>query len=272
MKITEYPQITTLESTNVMLADGPNGTRKIAGSDLPFAVMGLAGIPAHRTLFRGKNLGTELTQIQKSNIQNGTFTDLWLGDYWVIGSVNWRIADFNYWYGRGDTAFTSNHLIIVPDTNLTTAKMNDTSDTTGGYVGSQMYTTNLTSVKTTVNNAFGDAVLTHREYLISTVTSGYPSAGAYADSTVELMNEPMVFGSYIYTPANTGSTDVKRYTISNAQLALFQMAPTYIVTSGGYWLRDVVSTGHFARVDGYGGATSSGAANQFGVRPVFAIG
>ena len=85
------------------------------------------------------------------------------------------------------------------------------------------------------------------------------------------MNEPMVFGSYIYTPGNTGSTDVKRYTSSNTQLALFAVCPEFI-RAGGYWLRDVVSASHFARVDSYGGATSTGAANSYPIRPAFAIG
>lgn len=272
MKISEYPSSTSIASTDVVLIDGSEGTRKIAGSDLAFSLFDLCGPEVHRMIFRGKNLGTSFTSTQKTNVQNGTFKDLWLGDYWVINGVNWRIVDFDYWYKKGNPAFSSHHLVIMPDSGIGSAKMNDTSITTGGYVGSLMYTTNINTAKTAVTAAFNTAVLTHKEYLINTVTTGYPSAGSYVDSTVDLPNEPMIFGSYIYTPANTGTTDVKRYTISNTQLALFNFCPSFIPSGNGYWLRDVASSTHFARVDSYGGATSTGAANAYDIRPVFAIG
>ena len=162
--------------------------------------------------------------------------------------------------------------MIVPDTGLLNAKMNDTSTTTGGYTGCTGRTTALATAKVTVQNVFGDALLTHREFLTTTISSGYPSAGAWTNSDIELMNELMVFGSHIYAPGNTGATDVKRYTVSTTQLALFRAAPSFIISDQGMWLRDVVSATHFARVDSYGGATSTGAANEYPIRPVWAIG
>lgn len=277
MKITEYTSTKTIGATDVMLTDGTNGTRIIAGADLPYALMDLCGPQMHRMTYRGKNLGTTLTSEQKSAIQAGTFDDLWLGDYWTIGGVNWRIMDFDYWYNIGDTAFTSHHAVIMPDTSLYNAKMNESSITTGGYTGSQMYTTNLANAKETINTAFGSNVLAHREYLINEVTSGYPSAGAWTDSTVELPNEPMVYGSYIYTPAGDGAVIPKRYTSSQKQLALFMVAPQFINTTAsgtrvGYWLRDVVSASRFARVTDYGPVTETASSLEYGVRPVFAIG
>lgn len=277
MKITEYTSTTKIGATDVLLTDGTNGTRIISGANLPYAIMDLCGPQMHRMTFRGKSLGATLTSEQKTAIKAGTFDDLWLGDYWTINSVNWRIVDFDYWYNVGDTAFTSHHAVIMPDTSLYTAKMNDTSITTGGYTGSQMYTTNLTSAKEMINTAFGSNVLTHREYLINEVTSGYPSAGAWTNSTVELPNEPMIYGSYIYTPAGNGTIVVKRYTNSQKQLALFMIAPQFInmTTAGtrvGYWLRDVVSASRFARVTDYGPVAETASSLEYGVRPVFAIG
>lgn len=277
MKITEYPQITSLADDNVFVVDGPEGTKHIKVEDVPFALMDVANVVMHRQIFRGKNLGTSVTTEQKTAIQNGTFTDLWLGDYWVINGVNWRIADFDYWYYTGDTSFTNHHLVIIPDTSLYSAKMNDTSTTSGGYTGSAMYTTNLTNAKSTINSAFGDAVLNHRDYLINAVTSGYPSAGAWTNSTVELPNEMMIFGAMIYTPAGNGTTVVKRYTTARTQLALFNVAPQFIhtTTTGqriSYWLRDVVSDSRFVRVAEYGSSTETAASLEYGVRPVFPIG
>ena len=99
---------------------------------------GLVSAMQHRNVFRGKNLGTSVTAAQKAAIQNGTFDDLFIGDYWVINGVNWTIADMDYWYNCGDTAFTRHHLVIIPGGQLYSAKMNDTNTTEGGYFGSKM--------------------------------------------------------------------------------------------------------------------------------------
>lgn len=272
MKISEYSAATEITADQVLIIDGTSGTKKMGVADAVLSALHLSSVYNHRTVYRGKNLGSSFTTEQKAAVQNGTFKDLWIGDYWVINGVNWRIVDIDYWYNVGNPAFTDHHLVIMPDTALASGKMNDTSITTGGYTGSLMYTEGLDTAKSAINTAFGDAVKTHKEYLINTVASGYPSAGAWLDSTVELPNEPMIYGAYIYTPANNGSTDVKRYTNSNTQLAAFKLNPGLRLGGTGFWLRDIASSTHFARVDAYGGATSTGAANAYGVRPVFAIG
>lgn len=273
VNLSELDQINTLSSSDKILIGTSNGNKAIGANDSLFAILD-AFIPVEqrRVTFRGKNLGTVLTAEQKTNIQNGTFKGLFLGDYWVIGGRNWRIVDFNYWYNCGDTAFTNNHLVIMPDTTLYTAQMNATNITTGGYVGSEMYTANLENAKTIVNAAFGSAVLTHREYLTNAVTSGYPSAGAWFDSDVELPNEIMMYGSLVFTPAGDGTIVVNRYTISKTQLALFSVVPKFVNIRTSYWLRDVVSASYFALVTYYGYTYYNYASYSFGVRPVFAIG
>jgi len=276
MKIIDYEKVQTLVSNNIFLLDGDNGTETILASDALFAMLdAFVPVENRRMIFRGKNLGTSLTAGQKTEIQNGTFKDLFLGDYWVIGGVTWRIVDIDYWYNCGDTAFTNHHLVIMPDVALYNAQMNATNVTTGGYVGSLMYTTNLETAKTTIDAAFGSAnILSHRELLVNAVTDGYPSAGAWFDSDVELPNEIMMYGSYIHTPSGNGTIIPYIYTINKQQLALFQVCPRFIVNrSYNQWLRDVVSAAHFACVDDYGRATyASYAAGSNGVRPVFPVG
>lgn len=98
-----------------------------------------APVELRRVIFRGKNLGTALTAVQKAAIKDGSFKGMFLGDYWSIGGRIWRIVDMDYWYNCGDTAFTSHHLVIMPDEALYNAQMNTTNITTGGYVGSEMY-------------------------------------------------------------------------------------------------------------------------------------
>lgn len=278
MKIMEYNEATSLTQDNVFLIDGNNGTKKINASTAIFGALGLASPHNRRLIFRGASLGTSVTQAQRVAINSGTFDNLWLGDYWTIGGRNWRIVDFDYWYAMGDTEFVRHHLVIMPDTTLANAAMNSTASTEGGYTGSDMYATNMESSKSIIEGAFGDMVLSHREYLINTVTGGYPSSGAWTPSTIELPNEPMIFGSYIYTPSGNGSINVKRYTSSATQLALFRACPNFIHKPDGvssrinYWLRDVANATSFIRVSSYGAPQDTSASQSYGIRPVFAIG
>lgn len=282
-QMSTYPQITTVRDGDdkVLLSMNDGSGEKL----LPLGaikdyicekevldIITATGADTHRNFWRGKYLGSSLTTDQLAHIKDGSFKGLYIGDYWTINGVNWRIADINYWLNCGDTNFTTPHLVIVPDTSLYSTQMNTSNVTTGAYVGSAMYKTNLAAAKTAIKNAFGSAVLTHRELLQNAVSNGKPSGGAWLDSTVELMNECMVYGHLHVSPACDGSTVPYLYTNSKTQLALFRLAPEFITNRVSYWLRDVVSSARFADVYGNGSTNSDGASNSFGVRPVFAIG
>lgn len=228
---------------------------------------------AHNSIYRGKNLGTTVTEEQWEAISSGTFTDLYIGDYWVIGGVNWRIAAFDYYLNCGDTSFTKHHAVIVPDTCLYSAQMNTTNVTTGAYKGSAMYTANLTQAKSTINSAFGSShVLSHRIYLSNATSNGRASAGEWTDSTVDLMCEHMVYGSGIFSPVSDGSNVPNNYRVEKGQLPLFALEPSRICNRDTWWLRDVITAANFAYVGGNGSANYSGASNSNGVRPAFCIG
>lgn len=274
VNLSELTQINELVSGNKLLVGTTDGNKAIAAEDALFAMLdGFAPVELRRVLFRGKNLGTALTAVQKAAIKDGSFKGMFLGDYWSIGGRIWRIVDMDYWYNCGDTAFTSHHLVIMPDEALYNAQMNTTNVTTGGYVGSAMYKSNLANAKTIVNAAFQGSVLTHREYLCNAVANGRPSGGAWFDSSIELPNEPMMYGHPHFSPTSDGSTVPSIYTISKTQLALFMVCPRFIVNrSYNQWLRDVVSSANFASVHGNGRTGFNGASSSFGVRPVFPVG
>lgn len=228
---------------------------------------------AHNSIYRGKNLGTTVTEEQWEAISSGTFTDLYIGDYWVIGGVNWRIAAFDYYLNCGDTSFTKHHAVIVPDTCLYSAQMNTTNVTTGAYKGSAMYTANLTQAKSTINSAFGSShVLSHRIYLSNATSNGRASAGEWTDSTVDLMCEHMVYGSGIFSPVSDGSNVPNNYRVEKGQLPLFALEPSRICNRDTWWLRDVITAAHFADVTYSGDADSGDASTSLGVRPAFCIG
>lgn len=274
VNLSELTQVNALVSGNKLLVGTTEGNKAIAAEDALFAMLdSFAPVELRRVLFRGKNLGTALTAVQKAAIKDGSFKGMFLGDYWSIGGRIWRIVDMDYWYNCGDTAFTSHHLVIMPDEALYNAQMNTTNITTGGYVGSEMYKKNLANAKTIVNAAFQGSVLTHREHLCNAVANGKQSGGAWFDSSIELPSEIMMYGHIHFGNASDGNTIPNIYTPSKTQLALFMVCPRFITDrSHAQWLRDVVSSVYFAVVDLYGYAGYYGASNSSGVRPVFPVG
>ena len=227
---------------------------------------------AHNSIYRGISLGTSVSAAQYAAISAGTFKDMYIGDYWTINSVVWRIAAFDYYLTTGDTACDTHHVVIVPDSNLYTHVMNDTNITTGGYVGSKMYTEGLADAKTAINNAFGAShILSHRQYLCNAVTNGYPSGGSWYDSKVELMTEQNVYGGKVLAPMGNGATVVANYTVDKSQYPLFALNPYMISNRQYFWLSDVVSAAGFAMVYSTGEANYNNASSALGVRPAFCI-
>lgn len=252
----------------------PDGTSiKVAADGTISAAMVVeSNAGAHNAIYRGKNLGSTVTAAQYAAIAAGTFDDLFIGDYWVIGGVTYRIAAFDYYYNTGDTACTTHHVTLVPDSNMYTHCMNDTNVTTGGYVGSKMYKEGLNQAKTTIQSAFGAAhILTHRNLLTNAVTEAYASAGSWYDSTVELMTEQNVYGGKVFGNISCGTALPYSYTVDKSQFPLFAHRPDLIGNRAWYWLRDVVSAASFAYVGGNGRAAYDNASGADGVRPAFSI-
>lgn len=231
-----------------------------------------SGTGAHNSVYRGKNLGNAVTAAQWAAIQAGTFDDMYIGDYWVMGGVTYRIAAFDYYLRAGDTDMNTHHVTLVPDASMYTHCMNDTNITTGGYVESKMYTQGLNQAKTTITSAFGAAhILTHRQYLCNAVTNGKPSGSSWYDSTVELMTEQNCYGGKVFGAGNDGSTVPALYTVDKSQFPLFTFRPDMISNRNTFWLRDVVSAAYFADVSYYGIANFNYASDAYGVRPAFSI-
>ena len=278
-KFADLEAILSVTGTEQMLIHDGNGVKVITVENLHKGLQTdidsvrnvLAdGAAAHNCIYRGKNLGTSVTAEQYAAISSGKFTDLYIGDYWVINGVTYRIAAFDYYYNCGDTNFTKHHVVIVPDTSLYKAQMNTSNVTTGGYTGSAMYKSNLAQAKTTIKAAFGSAhVLTKRELLTNAVNGNTPSGWAWFDSDVELMNEVQAYGSVAW-----GAHDGNGYNVASGdgQFPLFMFDRTKLHNREDYWLRDVSSATAFSKVNGNGHANNNNASNSNGVRPAFCIG
>ena len=290
-KVTELTAFTTpTDSCLIPIHDG-TGLKKITfanfrakaveGTEAKIAPLLFNNAGAHNAIYRGKSLGSTVTTAQYAAIKAGTFDDLYIGDYWTIGGVNYRIAAFDYYLNSGDTSCTTHHVVIVPDTCLYNAQMHNTSSggyeggaantTTGGYVGSDMYKSNLEQAKTTIKSAFSGHVLKHRIYLTNAVANGRASGGAWCDSEVDLMCEQMVYGSGIFSPVSDGSNVPANYRVEKSQLPLFQHEPSRICNRATWWLRDVITASYFAYVYSFGSASYDNASDSLGVRPAFCI-
>lgn len=248
----------------------------------------------HRNIFRGQSLGNTVTAAQLAAIADGSFDDLYVGDYWTIPvtidnveqSVNWRIADIDYFIGYRDAVettkrMTAHHLVIVPDTALYTSQPGNRG---GGYNGSSIRTSGLDKAKTAINTAFPDMVLAHKDYLSTSVdSSGNVARTEEQTCTVELMNEVMVFGfNRFQLPANQEGYVSYSH---GGQFALFSLCPKWkshnaeepiIPTSGvvSYLLQDPCYTSY---QQFWTGAWTIDIGplnytNNGGVRPYFIIG
>lgn len=256
----------------------PDGTTLSVGADGLLTVVGGGGLSmegnagAHNSIYRGKYLGNTYTAAQQAAVAAGTFDDLFIGDYWTINGVNYRIAGFDYYLNNGNTACATHHMIVVPDTCLYTHVMNDSNTTGGGYYNSKMHTSGLDSAKTTAASAFGAShILSHREFLCNAVSNGRPSGASWYDCTVELMNEFMVYGHSVFLPGNDGTNVPYNYTVSKGQLPLFAHRHDLICNRATWWLRDIVTAASFAAVGDGGYAHSAAASAASGVRPAIPV-
>lgn len=227
------------------------------------------------------DLGTSYTAELKADISSGKFEKAVVGGRLTINGHKYLLAHPDYWLKTGDTECTKHHMLVVPAGNLASGKMNNDNSTAGGYIGSGMKSgvnhdesanSALADVAAIIKADFGAAnILTHREYFTNAVADGKPSAGAWYDSDIDLMNENMVYGTNIFLPHPDGSTVPNLYTIDKTQIKLFAERPDLITIRAHWWLRDVVSAAYFAHVSDNGNANCYSASRSYGVRPAFAI-
>lgn len=275
-KITELVKGLPVNEDVIPFVDSENGeTKKVVIDDLLKAIIP-KNAGAHNGIYRGKDI-TDLfyNGTLSKQIAAGTFDDIFIGDY-IIGKVSKRkylVADINYRLNCGDTECTTPHILMVPERIMGTAKMNDTNTVTGAYTGSKMYTEYLTPFKTVIQNDFEIShILSHKALLTNAVADGKASNWAWFDSTIELMNECMVYGHNAWGSHHGYETGADK-----SQLSLFRLNASKIVARNDagerywYWLRDVVSASNFAFVSSNGLATDGSASTAGGVRPAFLI-
>ena len=261
--------------------DGIESSSIIHGKEKLSDILGNTSAGYHNSIYRGKDI-TEMFYdgTLTTRVANNDFTDIFIGDY-IIGKSSGRkylVADINYRLHCGDTECTKPHILMIPEKSMGTAQMNTSNVVTGAYPSSAMYTTNLASYKTIINNDFGSShILSHRNVFANSVSGEYENSGAWYDSTIELMNENMVYGSNIFHNVANGTNVPYSYEIDKSQLSLFRLDKSKIIAfndSGSrqwYWLRNVANSSCFCTVYGNGRSGYHLASYSGGVRPCFLI-
>lgn len=265
-KANELASVTSINDSSIFMVHDGTGLKRITFEDVKRAMV-YPNAGSHNTIYRGKNLGSVVTQAQYTAIRNGTFDDLFIGDYWTIGNIDYRIAAFDYFYNTGNVPCITHHAVIVPDQCLYNTKMNNIPNTNAGYIGMTLYTTGLNQAKSTIMNAFNGHVMSHRLLLSNAANNGVVSNSAWCDSYVNLMSESMVYGTYIVTRYS-----VSLYVVEKWQLPLFAYDPSILmVHRASWWLRDIASDTGFAMVHADNVSFVHNVVNEGGVRPYFCI-
>jgi hypothetical protein len=246
------------------------------------------GAPTHSNVFRGQNLGA-LNATHIANIQNGSFHDMFIGDYFSINGSNYVIAGINYKKGHGDKSSLGNHLVLMPSDwsktptqtlgpdGETTHYMQDTDTTAGGFASSKLYKTYLPQIQTKLESDFGAHLMTFRTVVSTHVDdSGAPDQGEWRDAKVAIPNEVMIYG----TTLNGNNKNNSWYNVGDedGQLPLMRLNDSERCNNraGAVWLRDICSSSRFANAGDFGSAYRGGAPGASdpwsGVRAFFLIG
>lgn len=244
------------------------------------------GAPTHNNVFRGQNLGA-LNATHIANIQNGTFHDMFIGDYFQINGSNYVIAGINTKHLHGDNMQLGNHLLLMPDrfsksedgtvlrsNGKDTHYMNDTDTAAGGFAGTKLYKTIMPSIQKKLEADFGNHLLNFREFVSTHVDdSGAPDQAEWHDAKLGIPNEVMIYG----TTLNGNNKNGSWYNIGDddTQLPLFRLDPDEITDhrDWAFWLKDIHSSLAFAVAGTDGTAHWTNASDPWcGVRAFFLIG
>lgn len=298
-KISSYEETKTILDDDLLLIETYNGTRKMTGKSLKEIIESsssgggssdiknlddyfdmldkFATVEIRRNNFRGKNLGDAYTEEQKTAIKDGSFKGLFLGDYWEIGGIIWRIVDFDYWFGTGRSSVESavvktHHLTIMPDSIVNKSW---TFNSESPYVKSYIFTQACPSLYTFVGNAFGstDYILKYYDFLENAInttdSTQYPATGTSWYLVNILTPTPMMILGY--DDFDPFSIEGGRSTVSNKQLALMRINYQFRGSNDFYVLRKNICKGLIEVIDRLGVHTKSQDTIYLGVRPVFGL-
>ena len=253
MKFADYPADTVIAAGDILLKDGANGTKKVVGSDLPYAIFD--GVPMmHNNIYRGAALGSTFTAAQKAAVSSGTFTGLWIGDYWTIGGIQWIIVDFDYWGG------TTHHLLVMPRTGHYQGPVHPDVVAATGIRKTALMSNAVYPGTDSFQSLFNNLGFSHT--IIS--RQGWDSARRRNTSSnkiqtvADVLSEGMVIGSKPVNSEPTEPNGTVWITNDSRQLSYFRMGGKMPLNPGQVsWLSDQTSDYYFATIDDIGFITDA---------------
>ena len=242
----------------------------------------LSGAQMHNGIFQERDI-TESVGVDElcNRAQSGNFGDLALGNYIKVNitttlpdesevneDVELMIGGFNTYLNVGNTPFAKPHILMLLRGAgfKTTAKMNETATTDGGYIATDMHTNVLPAYATALKDVFGEHLLKHKELLTNKVTDGKSNGWGWADVDLCLMTEVEVFGTTVFSSSG--------YDVGSGceKLPVFNFINPVQYQRSHFWLRAVASAAHFALCYGHGSPTYLSASTALCVRPYFLLG
>ena len=236
----------------------------------------------HNSIYRGKDITNYLNDgTLFTRISNGTFDDLFIGDYFTMSiSVDgysvecnkYVLCGFDTYLGSGDEVreLTKHHAVVMPASRLFTAAMNDTNTTEGGYYNSKMHQEIMPKIATGIKTIIGDShLITYRDILTNEETNSVSTNWDWYDTTCRLCSEMDIHGSNIWGNGYDAG-------LANRQLPIFKLYFKFYQGEdrSSIWLSSVASNGTFCycRVNGACGHWFYPSDSRGGVRPRFLIG
>ena len=235
--------------------------------------------PFHNSIYRGKDITNYLNDGSLfTRISNGTFDDLFIGDYFTMSiSVDgysvecnkYVLCGFDTYLGSGDEELTSHHAVCMPASRLFTAAMNDTDTTKGGYYHSKMHTVIMPKIAAGLTTILGEHLITYRDLLTTATNNGESSNWDWNDTTCRICSEIDIWGSSVWG----NGYDIS---IGNRQLPIFRLYTRFYQGEDRcwMWLSTVASSTGFAGCGHFGNSSNWIVASDptGGVRPRFLIG
>lgn len=292
---------------DVIVVDGTGGTHKVPLGDLA-GIIGRKGVAAfHNSVFRGANLKERwgitddkaLADEVYRRIADGSFDDLFVGDYWTATitteygteEVTNVLAGFDvylnsiYEYDPVNIDYnllTRHHAVAVTKKQFAKShKMHPTTPIpSDGYFATEMNTTTLPKYAAALNTALNghiievcDAYAYDRDDTLHSANApdmtGVMTSWDYNSdfhAKLTLLTERELYGAPAYS---SGPCEVG---FETSQLPLFRLDPSAKIIGMWYWLKDTASANCFCGCGNDGYASYNGAHGTGGVRPRFLIG
>lgn len=221
----------------------------------------------HNSMYRGASLGTNVSSYM-AGIRNGTFSNLYLGDYWTYAGVTWRIAAFDYFMGVGGTPVDWHHVVVVPDKGLYAGQIHGSSPFKGSYLDHDINKSGLNQALRMAQSALGSANV---KKCWSRVSQGINDNGTVISYTwynteAMILDESMVFGRRLMGAGPEGNG------LNLGQLPAFFFNHDLITIGQQYWLRDRSHANTAVYISANGEVSTAPLTYGFQIRPYFVIG